>query len=92
MDYTKPADVVASMIDAGLNKLALGPRDLLIRGAVSGALLGAGARLAFSGAVTTGRPLVGALIFPVSLALYVTYRPAKQATSASPVVAQAAAE
>ena len=71
MDYAKPSDVVASMIDAGVRKLALGPRDLLIRGALSGALLGAATALAFTGAVTTGQPLVGALIFPVSLVMIV---------------------
>jgi formate/nitrite transporter len=71
MDYAKPADVVASMIDVGLMKLALAPRDLLIRGALSGALLGAATSLAFSGAVTTGQPLVGAIIFPVSLIIIV---------------------
>jgi formate transporter len=71
MDYAKPADVVASMIDAGLKKLALGPRDLLIRGAMSGALLGAATTVAFAGAMTTGQPLVGALIFPVSLVMIV---------------------
>src|SRR4030088_3556687 len=71
MDYAKPADVVASMIDVSLKKLALSPRDLLIRGALSGALLGAATALAFSGAITTGQPLVGALIFPVSLVMIV---------------------
>jgi formate transporter len=71
MDYAKPADVVASMIDAGVKKLALAPRDLLIRGALSGALLGAATTLAFTGALTTGQPLVGALIFPVSLVMIV---------------------
>jgi formate/nitrite transporter len=71
MDYAKPSDVVASMVDASLKKLALGPRDLLIRGALSGALLGAATVLAFTGAVTTGQPLVGALIFPVSLVMIV---------------------
>jgi formate transporter len=71
MDYAKPTDVVASMIDAGQKKLALGPRDLMIRGALSGALLGAATALAFTGAVTTGQPLVGALIFPVSLVMIV---------------------
>src|SRR5207245_6862006 len=70
-DYAKPSDVVASMVDAGVKKLALGPRDLLIRGALSGALLGAATVLAFTGAVTTGQPLVGALIFPVSLVMIV---------------------
>jgi hypothetical protein len=33
MDYAKPADVLASMVDAGVNKLALPLRDFLIRGA-----------------------------------------------------------
>jgi formate/nitrite transporter len=71
MDYVKPADVVVSMIDASVKKLALPPRDILIRGALSGALLGAATTLALTGAVTTGQPLVGALIFPVALVIIV---------------------
>src|SRR5258708_32445695 len=71
MDYAKPSDVVAAMVDAGVKKLALEPRDRLIRGALSGALLGAATALAFSGALTTGQSLVGALIFPVSLVMIV---------------------
>jgi formate/nitrite transporter len=71
MDYVKPADVSTSMIDAGVKKLALPPRDLLIRGALSGALLGAATTLALTGAATTGQPLVGALIFPVALVIIV---------------------
>jgi formate/nitrite transporter len=71
MDYAKPSDVVASMVDASLKKLALGPRDLLIRGAISGALLGAATSLAFGAAVTTGQSLVGAIIFPVGFVMIV---------------------
>jgi formate transporter len=71
MDYAKPTDVVASMIDVSLKKLALAPSDLLIRGSLSGALLGAATSLAFMGAVTTGQPLVGAIIFPISLIIIV---------------------
>jgi formate transporter len=71
MDYAKPADVIAAMVDASEKKLALDPRDLLIRGAISGALLSAATSLAFSGAITTGQPLVGAIIFPVSLVMIV---------------------
>src|ERR1700723_4627955 len=71
MDYAKPADVVTSMIDASVKKLALAPRDLLIRGALSGALLGAATSLAFGAAATTGQPLVGALIFPVGFVMIV---------------------
>src|SRR5215472_2316233 len=71
MDYAKPVDVVKTMVDAGRMKLTLSPRDLLIRGALSGALLGTATSFAFTGAVTTGQPLVGALIFPVGLVMIV---------------------
>lgn len=71
MDYTKAADVVAIMVDTAQKKLALEPRDLLIRGALSGALLGAATSLAFGAAVTTGQPIVGALIFPVGFVMIV---------------------
>jgi formate/nitrite transporter len=54
-----------------VKKLALAPRDLLIRGALSGALLGAATSLAFGAAATTGQPLVGALIFPVGFVMIV---------------------
>jgi formate/nitrite transporter len=67
MDYVKPADVAVAMLDTGRRKLALAPSDLLIRGALSGALLGVATSLAFTGAVQTGQPLVGAIIFPVGL-------------------------
>jgi formate transporter len=67
MDYVKPADVAVAMLDVGKRKLALGPSDLLIRGMLSGALLGVATSLAFTGAVQTGQPLVGAIIFPVGL-------------------------
>lgn len=67
IDYVKPADVAAAMVEAGKRKLALAPRDLLIRGMLSGAILGVATSLAFTGAVQTNVPLVGALIFPVGL-------------------------
>ena len=38
---------------------------------LSGALLGASTSLAFTGAISTGQPLVGALIFPVGLVMIV---------------------
>src|SRR5580700_103103 len=67
MDYVKTADVAVAMVEAGRRKLALAPRDLLIRGVLSGAILGVATSLAFTGAVQTNVPLVGALIFPVGL-------------------------
>ena len=71
MDYIEPANVVAAMINASRRKLALPPKDLLIRGALAGALLGAATSLAFGATVTTGQPLVGAIIFPVGFVMIV---------------------
>jgi formate/nitrite transporter len=71
MDYVKPADVAAAMVDAGRRKLQLSPSDLLIRGALAGAILAAATSLAFTAMVQTNQPLVGALIFPVGLVLIV---------------------
>jgi formate/nitrite transporter len=71
MDYVKPADVASAMVIAGRTKLALSPVDLVIRGGLAGAILAAATSLAVTGAVQTGQPLVGALIFPVGLILIV---------------------
>jgi formate/nitrite transporter len=71
MDYVKPGDVATAMVNAGRTKLALSPVDLIIRGGLAGGILGAATSLAITGAVQTGQPLVGALIFPVGLILIV---------------------
>ena len=71
MDYVKPADVAAAMVESGRRKLALPPADLLVRGILSGAILGVATSLAFTGALSTGQPLVGAIIFPVGLVIIV---------------------
>jgi formate/nitrite transporter len=71
MDYNKPADVVASMIEAGRAKAGLAPRDLVIRGILAGAILATATTLAFGAAVSTGQSLVGAIIFPVGLVMIV---------------------
>jgi len=71
MDYVKPADVAAAMINAGRSKLALSATNLLVRGGLARAILAAATSLAVTGAVQTNQPLVGALIFPVGLILIV---------------------
>src|SRR5499425_766863 len=71
MDYVKPADVAKSMVETGGRKLLLPISSLLIRGILSGAILGVATSLALNGAFTTGQPLVGALIFPVGLIMIV---------------------
>jgi len=71
MDYVKPADVVALMIEAGARKGTLPVRDLLIRGGLSGAILGIATSLAITTAVQTGTPIAGAVIFPVGFVMIV---------------------
>jgi formate/nitrite transporter len=70
MDYIKPAEVVKS-IAAGATKGALSVKDLLVRGFLSGALLGFATSLALSAAGQTGYPIVGALVFPVGFIMIV---------------------
>jgi formate/nitrite transporter len=71
MPYVKPDAIVESMIQAGANKGKLGVRDLLIRGGLSGALLGFATTLALTGTAQTGAAIVGALIFPVGFVMIV---------------------
>src|SRR5207247_7868851 len=71
MDYVKADLVVDSMIQAGANKGKLGAKDLLIRGILSGALLGFATTLALTAAAQTGLGIVGALIFPVGFVMIV---------------------
>jgi formate/nitrite transporter len=71
MDSLKPADIVANMVQAGIAKAGLRPFDLLVRGALSGALLGFATSLAIGATVQTGQAIVGALIFPVGFVMIV---------------------
>ena len=71
MAYVKPDVVVENMIQAGTAKGRLGARDLLIRGLLSGALLGFATTLAFTATAQTGLGIVGALIFPVGFVMIV---------------------
>jgi formate/nitrite transporter len=71
MSYVKPDAIVDSMIQAGVNKGKLGAKDLLIRGGLSGALLGFATTLALTGTAQTGAAIVGALIFPVGFVMII---------------------
>jgi formate/nitrite transporter len=71
MDYVKPVDVASAMVETGRRKLGMTATDCLIRGALAGSILGAATSLAFTGALQTGVPLVGALIFPAGLCIIV---------------------
>ncbi len=71
MSYVKPDVVLENMIQAGTNKAKLPIKDLLIRGFLSGALLGFATTLAFTATIQTRMGIVGALIFPVGFVMIV---------------------
>lgn len=71
MDYNKPADVVNMMIQSGSDKIKLRSSDLLIRGTLSGAILGFGTTLAITATTQTGLGIVGASIFPACFVIVV---------------------
>jgi formate/nitrite transporter len=71
MDYVPPIDVVSNMIGAGSTKGSLPAKDLLIRGFLSGALLGFATSLAVTATIQSGVPLVGAIVFPVGFVMIV---------------------
>src|SRR3954447_4523913 len=71
MDYVVPGEVVSDALNAAAKKAALPVRDMLIRGALSGAILGYATSLVFV-ALSQGLPgLVGAIIFPVGFVMLV---------------------
>jgi formate/nitrite transporter len=71
MPYTKPSAVVDMMIQAGETKANLSIKDWLIRGFLSGALLGFATTLALTASGQTGLPIAGALIFPAGFVMIV---------------------
>ncbi len=71
MDYIKPADVLRTMAKTGSTKALLPVKDLLIRGSLSGALLGIATSLALTSNQQTNLPIVGAFIFPVGFVIIV---------------------
>ncbi len=71
MTIVSPNQVVESMIKAGEVKSKLPVKDLLIRGVLSGALLGCGTTLAFTAEIQTGLGIVGALLFPTAFVIII---------------------
>jgi formate/nitrite transporter len=71
MSYIKPDAVVENMTQAGQNKANLSIKDMLVRGFLSGALLGFATTLALTASGQTGTKVVGALLFPVGFVMIV---------------------
>lgn len=71
MAFVSPSQVVESMIQAGAVKSKLRVIDLLIRGALGGALLGFGTTLAFTAEIQTGLGIAGAILFPAAFVIII---------------------
>ena len=71
MDYINPKEVAGAMMAAAVNKSKLSVKDLLIRGALSGALLAISVTLANLATSQTTLSLIGAFVFPVGFVIIV---------------------
>jgi len=66
-----PPELVAALRNVGAVKARLTAGELLVRGALAGALLAVATTLALSAAAQTGLPIVGAAVFPVGFVMLV---------------------
>ncbi|MDO4919860.1 formate/nitrite transporter family protein [Kocuria sp.] len=71
MTNVKPADVVLDAIAAGEAKATAPSGTLVLRGVLGGAVLGATTSFAVSASVTSGSPVVGALLFPAGITIVI---------------------
>jgi formate/nitrite transporter len=71
MDYIKPSEVAESFLAAAATKSRLPVPQLLLRGLLSGALLGFATTVAFTATSQGLAPLIGAIVFPVGFAMIV---------------------
>ncbi len=69
MSYLVPSEFVTKMVDAGESKIYMSTRDTLIRAYMAGAILALAAWFAVTINVSTGQPLLGAVLFPVGFCM-----------------------
>jgi len=71
MDFIQPSEVAESFLSAAVAKSQLPIVQLLMRGLLSGALLGFATTVAFTSTSQNLPPLVGAIVFPVGFAMII---------------------
>jgi len=71
MDYISPSEVAGNFVANGAAKSRLSISQMLLRGALSGALLGFATTVAFTATAQGLPPILGAVIFPVGFAMIV---------------------
>jgi formate/nitrite transporter len=72
-DYVIPSDVAATMAVNGAKKAALPTSDLLIRGFMSGMILGFATAVSLSAVAEGALPFVGALLFPAGFVIVILF-------------------
>ena len=71
MDWIKPSEVIETFLSNGVTKAHLTVAQLLVRGFLSGALLGFATTVAFTATAQGLPPIVGAVLFPAGFAMIV---------------------
>jgi len=71
LSYLTPRDVIASLADAGVAKLATPIPTLLLRSALAGGILALAVVLAVRTSIQTGLGITGALVFPAGFCILV---------------------
>ncbi len=69
MSYVKPDQLIDDIIHSGVLKTRLTIKQMFLRGALSGAILGAATAVSLTASAQTGLPIVGAVLFPVGFAI-----------------------
>ncbi|MEF3303969.1 formate/nitrite transporter family protein [Paenibacillus sp. GYB003] len=71
MSYVKPAAVLEAMIETGAAKARLSVSQMILRGAMAGAILACATTLAYTAAAQTKLGIAGALVFPAGFVMIV---------------------
>ena len=71
MSYVKPDQLIDAIVHSGVDKSNLTVPQMIARGTLAGAILGAATTVALTAAEQTGLPIVGAVLFPVGFVMIV---------------------
>jgi formate/nitrite transporter len=71
MSYVKPDQLIDAIVHSGVEKSNLTVPQMVARGTLAGAILGAATTVALTAAEQTGLPIVGAVLFPVGFVMII---------------------
>ena len=71
MSYVKPDQLIDAIVHSGVDKSNLTIPQMIARGILAGAILGAATTVALTAAAQTGLAIVGAVLFPVGFVIII---------------------